>query len=247
MQKAPIGTRVKPLGIQRVSCAEGSKCRCVLIDPNPQFKYIAYDEERKCKVEVNQDLLIRYGMRASTTFFYLVAKLNTDLNGTVHGDQFTVEYLQLSENLNNQFSDSIDEMGTFTSISLEKIKKSANGKDFSYTQAKPSNKFDPATIPSLHKKLQELQQNKEFIAQCWSLIDATTSITAEAYEKRLLEEKNGHGSQAQAALTPSQAPQNALPSASVSAMPQAPQSAIPQGNDFGDGFDDNNSFGGDDW
>lgn len=253
MQQVPIGTRVKPLGIQRLSCAEGSKCRAVLLDPNPQVKYIAYDEERKRRVEVTQDLLIKYGLRAQTTFFYLVAKLNTDLNGEVHGDQFTVEYLQLSENLNNQFSDAITEMGEFKSIALEKVKKTANGKDFSYVQAKPSNRFDPASIPSLQQKLTELRNKQGFIASCWQLIDATTSITADAYEKLLTDEKKGN----QPALPtngghqlPAQETRN-LPAGGQagSPMPQAPASAFPESNDFGagDDFGGGDGFEGSDW
>lgn len=238
MEKVTIGTKVKPLGIQRLSVGEGQKCRAVLIDPNPCMKYIAYDNAHKCRVEVDQDMVIKYGLSASATFYYLVAKLNTDLNGRIIGDNFTVEYLQLSETLNNRLSDQITEQGIPASFSMNKVKKLGDGgKDFSHIEVTPS-----AVKPegSLLQKIEELRANKEFIDKCWAMIDATTSISKEKYEKILAEEANPQG------LPPaSEYTQHSLPSGGQSPvnspsspMPQAPADFNAQ-NDFGAGDDFN--------
>lgn len=229
MQQVKIGTRVKPLGIQRLSVGEGAKCRAVLLDPNPRMKYIAYDETHKRRVEVDQDMVIKYGLRPQATFYYLVVKLNTDLNGNIIGDQFTVEYLQLSENLNNEFSDQIMEQGIPNSLSLQKVKKTANGRDFSYIKTTPSQvKIDGTLL----QKVEELRNNNKFVDQCWSMIDASTSITKEQYEQLLLTEQ--HQDQP-AQIAPPQ--QTQLPPAQPSSpMPQSPDNFAAQ-NDFGSGDD----------
>lgn len=234
MQQVQIGTRVKPLGIQRLSVGEGAKCRAVLLDPNPRMKYIAYDEAYKRRVEVDQDMVIKYGLRPQATFYYLVAKLNTDLNGQVIGDQFTVEYLQLSENLNNELSDQIMEQGIPQSLSLQKVKKSANGRDFSYIKTTPSQmKIDGTLL----QKVEELRNNQQFIDQCWSMIDASTSITKEQYEQLLLNQPAQQPAPAQIAAPAQQTRQ--LPPAQSSPMPQAPENFAQQ-NDFGSGDDFDN-------
>jgi hypothetical protein len=242
MQQVPIGTRVSRLGIQRLSVGEGAKCRAILLDPNPRVKYIAYDENLRRRVEVDEEMCIKYALRPSTTFFYLVAKLNTDLNGNVIGDKFTVEYLQLSENLNNDLSDLIAEQGTPKSFSLTKVKKTGEGgKDFSYIKVTPSQQgFEDNK--SLHQNLDKLRETPNFIETCWAMIDADTSLNREQYEKLLA---NPQGAPAIAA--PQARPQQQLPGAQApknpvgSAMPQAPADFAQQ-NDFGGGFGDGDDF-----
>lgn len=238
MRSVQIGTRVKPLGIQRLSVGEGQKCRAVLIDPNPQMKYVAYDENVKRRVEVDQDMVIKYGLRASATFYYLVAKLNTDLNGNVIGDQFVVEYLQLSENLNNEFSENLMEQGgVVKSLSLKYVKKTgANGRDFSYIKPTVS-AWEPEG--SLADKINQLRSNPDFISKCWMMVDADTSITKEAYEKLLA---GGTTPQQPARqIPPAQAARPALSASqpTSSPMPQVPDN-FAEVNDFGGGDDFDN-------
>jgi hypothetical protein len=241
MQQVTIGSRVNKLGIQRLSVGEGATCRAMLLDPNPQMKYIAFDENIKRRVEVDQDMCIKYGLRPSTTFFYLVAKLNTDLNGNVIGDKFTVEYLQLSENLNNELSDLIMEQGVPKSFQLTKVKKTGEGgKDYSYIKVVPSQR-DFADNTSLHAKLNELRSNPEFINSCWMMIDADTSLNREQYEKLI----SGATAQGAPALQAGHQQKPQLPAShqapAGSAMPQAPAD-FNRENDFGDGFGGDNDF-----
>lgn len=235
MEKVALGTKVKRLGIQRLLVSEGAKCRAILLDNDPRMKHIAYDESRKVRVEVDQDMCIEYGLNPSPTFYYLVAKLNTDLNGNVIGDQFTVEYLQLSESLNNKFAEQVSEMGMPKSLSLTKVKKSGdNGRDFSYIETTPSAKSLVDDNPSLKAKINELKSNQEFIANCWKMIDASTSITKERYIEML------HSDNSQSNIQQIQAPK------SKSALPQskpAQPASLPSNEfegDFGDaeGFED---------
>lgn len=189
MEKVKIGTKVNRLGIQRVQCAEGAKCRVVFIEQDPCVKHVAYDDKVGRSVEVDQDMCLKYGLRPFPTFYYLVAKLNTDLNGEVIGDKFTVEYLQLSENLNNKLANQIQEQGVPKSLALTKVKKTADGKDFSYIEVTPS-ALDPlADNENLAKKIKDIQKNKEFIDTCWQMIDATTTITKEQYLELLKDPK----------------------------------------------------------
>lgn len=230
MKKVKIGTRVNRLGINRLQVGEGCICRALLLDPDPQVKYIAYDEARKRRVEVDQDMCIKYGLRPMTTFYYLVAKLNTDQQGHVIGDKFVVEYLQLSENLNNELADLIEEQGMPKSFQLTKVKKvGEGGRDYSYVKPIPSQK-DFNENKSLWAKINELRNNSEFIAKAWQMIDMDTSMTKTQYLE-LLASENGQGQQA----LPPQQQQRQLPG-----NPQPPQheQSAPDEFEKGSEFDD---------
>lgn len=227
MKQVKIGTRVNRLGISRVQVGDGMVSRAILLDDNPQVKFVAYDETLKKKVEVDQDMCIKYGLRPATTFYYLVAKLNTDLQGNVIGDKFTVEYLQLSENLNNQFSDLVAEQGIPTSLHLSKVKKTGEGgRDYSYIKVVPSNR-DFSDNPLLLKKIEEFKSNKDFIDKCWMMIDAETSITKQQYEALL-------GSNSAETLPSVETPSRPQVTSDVTHQPQRqlPQSES-SSNDFG--------------
>lgn len=233
MQKVQLGTKVRPLGINRTNVADGYKCRAVLVDLNPRVKYIAWDPKLKKRIEVDQDFIIKYNLRPMTQFYYLIAKLNTDMNGQVVGDQFVVEYLQLSENVNNEFSDSIEEFGNFSSLLLTKVtKKGDNGKDFSYIKVTPSSL---QISPEIQSKVLELRNNTQALESMWNLIDRATSITAEEYENLLLD----GNSEAPAAL-PSPKEKVRAQIENKSPMPEndgsfTNQDFFPQGDDFQDG------------
>lgn len=182
MQRVQLGSKVKPLGINRVDVAEGFQCRAILLDPDPQVAFIAWDETLKRKVEVDQDMVIKYGLRPMTTYYYLVAKLNTDMNSNIVNNQFTIEYLQLSENVNSEFVDALNEMPNFTSLKLTKIKKVAEGRDYSYIKVIPSQ----VDIPEgLMKEIEAIRSTDGAIDAMWQLINASTSIKKDQYEKLL--------------------------------------------------------------
>lgn len=240
MEKVTIGTKVNRLGIPRLSVGEGSTCRAILLDPDPRMKHIAYDEARKRRVEVDQDMCIRFGLRPSPTFFYLVAKLNTDLNGNVIGDKFTVEYLQLSENLNNEFSDQILEQGVPKSLQLTKVKKSANGKDYSYIKVVPSQRgFEDNK--SLWSNIRAVQEKEGFIDTCWAMIDADTSLTKQQYLE-LLSSENTQGQQETKQIANTQhAPRQIAQKPAESPMPSVPED-FAKTNDFADNDDFSGGF-----
>lgn len=223
MQRVKLGTKVKPLGINRLDVAEGYKCRAVLIDPDPVVKFIGWSEELKRKVELNQDLVIKYGFRPMTTYYYLVAKLNTDMNSNIVNDQFTVEYLQLSENVNNEFIDSLNEMPNFTSLSLSKVKKVAEGRDYSYIKVIPSS----VTIPQgILDQIEQIRSTEGAVESMWKLIDAQTSITPEQFERLLADPNANLNEPAQVS-----APQVAAPQVKPRSIPQPKQSqsqSVPQ-------------------
>ena len=193
MEKIKLGTRAKSLGINRTVCAAGCKSRAILLDEDPRYKYIGWDDKRKKRVELNQDLVIKYGFKPMANYYYLIARLNTDMKGNVIGDDIIVEYLQLSENLNNDFADLVMENPDFNSLVLTLVKKSGpDGKDFSYIDVKTSNY---QVSEEIINKVNALKENSEAIESMWRLIDATTSISAEEYEKLILAEVGDSDSQ----------------------------------------------------
>ena len=156
------------------------------MDNSARVKFIAWDDNLKRKVEVDQDLVIKLGLRPMTYYFYLVAKLNTDMKNNIISDDYVVEYLQFSDQVNAEFADAINEMGNFTNILISKVvKKGDSGKDFSYLKPTPSNL---ALDPSLLKKIAEVTSNTTAVDMMWQIIDRSTSITADEYIKLLNEE-----------------------------------------------------------
>lgn len=200
MRKVKQGTHVSPLGINRFVCADGVKSRAILIDPDPQMKYIAFSDKVKRRVEVDQEAVIKYGFRPYTSFFYLVAHLNTDMKGNVVSDDFVVEYLQLSENLNNELSDLIVEFGDFNSLVMVKVpRKGPNGEDFSHIKTTPSNY---PISEGLQAKINELRSNQAMIDTMWKLVDRATSITLVEYEQLLAQQAENNQGATRPALNP---------------------------------------------
>lgn len=184
MEKIKIGQTAKKFGIPRCTCADGAKCRVALIDPDCVTKWIAYDEIARCYVEVTQEISQKYGLKPKPIYLFMVAKLNTDLQGRIVGNQFSVEYLQLPGKTYEEFADTVTENPNFSTILLSKVKqKGDDGKDFSYLRATAS----AATIEdeSLLAKLDELRNNVEFLEGTWAMIDSATSVSPEVYEMRL--------------------------------------------------------------
>lgn len=238
MKQVKIGTRVNPLGINRVVVADNAKCRAILIDPNPRMKYVAWDDSIKRRVEVDQAMVIKYGLRPMTTFYYLVAKLNTDMNGVVVDDKFVVEYLTLSESVNNDFADAVAENPKFTSLLLTKvIKKGDNGKDFSYVKPTPSTNQEISE--EIEAALDKIRNTEGAIEGMWAIVDASTSINRQQYEalkQTAIEQKEPTKEQKQVAYQPKreqkQVENKGEPSSSP--MPQNEGGVFNDPDDFND-------------
>lgn len=221
MERVTIGTRVQNLGISKLNVADGTSARCVLIDRNPACKYIAYDEDLGKKVEVDQDILIQYGVKANPTFFFLVAKLNTDMKGNVVDNDFVIEFLQCGGSVYNELADAIEENPQFTSFKLSKVAKKVDGRDYSYIKPTPSNYPIPEAIST---KIAALSQ--EQIDAMWQLIDKTTSMSSAEYKAlRANDSEYTYRVQQRASLLASR--NGAQPAPQVAAPAPRPQIAAP--------------------
>lgn len=217
--KVAIGTQARSLGIPRLNCAEGTKCRAVLLDPNPRVKYMAWDESLRRNVEVDEDLMISYQLKPYTAYFYLVGKLNTDLTGNVVDDKFSIEYMQLSDSINSDFSDSYNEMGgNITSIAISKVSKKTEKGDFSHLIVKGSN-YNLSNIPGLLEAVNQISQDPNKLESLWNIVDHASSLTKQQY----LELKNG-------AVLESPKPNKVLPAPTE----QVEAIATPVVDDFGE-------------
>lgn len=223
MQKIQFGTRVKSVAIARSSVGEGVIGRAIVLDKNLRVKQIAYDNVIKRAVEVSQEDCIRLHLQPRPTYYMLVARTNTDMKGTVIGDDFTVEYIQMAESVYTDFADSSMEStgGKFNSVTLSLVKKG----EYSYVKVMASNhnKFPQSLIA----KIKEMRSNTELIESMWSMVDIATSMTVEDYEKALATATGNP------AIT---APQrHALPTRSDIT---SDSKEFDQGDDFGDDFGD---------
>jgi hypothetical protein len=227
MQKIKLGTKVQNLGINRAEVAENVLARAVLIDPDPCVKFLGWDDKRKRAVEVDQDMIIKYGFRPMTRYYYLVARLNTDMTGTIIGDKFQIEYIQMSDNQNSDFATAVNEMGNFKTLAIQKVKKAGPaGKDFSYLKITPSNQEAPAGVL---EAIEKMRTQPQAIDAMWKIIDSSTSLTKAQYVQLLAEESGA----AQAAPQ-IQSGAQARPQIGFVAAPEPNE--IP-GNDFGKGDD----------
>ena len=185
MKEVQLGQRVKAVAIQRVNVADNVKGRAMLLDINPRVKQIAYDERVRRTVEVSQEDCIRHRLSPRPTYYLLVGRLNTDMNGTVVGSDIMVEYLQLSSSIYEKFADSVVEAGGPSRLASILLTKIVN-KEYGYVNPVPSAAKD---FPKeALEKIQALRSNKELINSMWGMVDVSTSITIDQYEE-MLEEK----------------------------------------------------------
>lgn len=181
MEIIKMGTKAKSAAILRSVLADGCKGRAILLSKDPAVKQIAFDNKIRRAVEVTQNDCIRLRLSPRATYYLLIARLNTDLKGVVHGSEFVIEYLQLSESVYNEFVEQVEEMGKFTSIVLNKVSKG----EYSYIKVSPSNQYQ--VTDELKEKIRELRKNTELISAMWQMVDISTSITVAEYEKLLAE------------------------------------------------------------
>lgn len=185
MERVPLGTIVKPIGVGRANVAENVKGKAILIEKDPFHKNVAYDDKVKRSVEVDQDAVIEHGLNARGMYLFLVARLNTDMKGTVIGDDFIIEYVQLSETTYAEYADGVEAVGgKANGMMLKKVSKSVEGRDFSYVTATAAN---IPLSPGLMEALKAVKRNKAGVEALWKMIDANTSISIEEYVTRLEE------------------------------------------------------------
>lgn len=221
--------------INRSNVAEGFPGRAVLLGENCVFaKAQAYDDRIKRSIEVDQESILKYRFDKVLTYYYiLIARLNTDNRGNVVSDDVVIEYLRLSEKQWDDLTISMNEMGSFTSLLLTKVKKTGDdGRDFSYVEVKLSNyKEIPAAVSA---KVEQMVQTENFVNSIWGMVDAATTITVEMYEQKLKEyyeelaKKNGQPANAMQAPVTTPAP--AAPAIQAPSNAIQPPKRIIQGN-----------------
>lgn len=221
--------------INRSNVAEGFPGRAVLLGENCVFaKAQAYDDRIKRSIEVDQEAILKYRFDKVLTYYYiLIARLNTDNRGNVVSDDVVIEYLRLSEKQWDDLTISMNEMGSFTSLLLTKVKKTGDdGRDFSYVEVKLSNyKEIPAAVSA---KVEQMVQTENFVNSIWGMVDAATTITVDMYEQKLKEyyeelaKKSGQPANAMQAPVTTSAP--AAPAIQAPSNTIQPPKRIIQGN-----------------
>ena len=232
--KLTLGSKIKNSAIRRSSVADNFTARAVLLGFDQIYaKQVAYDSNTKSTVEVDQEAILKYRFSRAIIYYYIpVARLNTDIYGRVVSEDFTIEYVRLTEGQYEEFARQATEMGTFVSVCLKKVaKKGANGQDFSYVDVTPSNYGANGEIPqAVFAKLEQMNATPGFSEGVWSMIDLATSISVAEYEKVLAESANATH---QAGVGQGSTPQTYVPAPPVPVAPQpqqvsAPQSVAPQ-------------------
>lgn len=231
----PLGGKMESPNINRSNVAEGFPGRAVLLGENCVFaKAQAYDDRIKRSIEVDQEAILKYRFDKVLSYYYiLIARLNTDNRGNVVSDDVVIEYLRLSEKQWDDLTVSMNEMGTFTSLLLTKVKKTGDdGKDFSYVEVKLSNYKD---IPqAVFAKVEQMVQTENFVQSIWGMVDAATTITVEMYEQKLREyyeelaKKNGQPTNSMQAPAAPPAPAIQTPSNTVQPPKRIIQGAAPR-------------------
>lgn len=227
--KLTLGSKIKNSAIQRSSVADNFTARAVLLGLDQIYaKQVAYDSNIKSTVEVDQEAILKYRFSRAIIYYYIpVARLNTDIYGRVVSEDFTIEYVRLTEGQYEEFARQATEMGTFVSVCLKKVaKKGANGQDFSYVDVTPSNYGANGEIPqAVFAKLEQMNATPGFSEGVWSMIDLATSISVAEYEKVLAESANATH---QAGVGQGSTPQTYVPAPPVPVAPQPQQVSAPQ-------------------
>lgn len=227
--KLTLGSKIKNSAIQRSSVADNFTARAILLGFDQIYaKQVAYDSNTKSTVEVDQEAILKYRFSRAIIYYYIpVARLNTDIYGRVVSEDFTIEYVRLTEGQYEEFARQATEMGTFVSVCLKKVaKKGANGQDFSYVDVTPSNYGANGEIPqAVFAKLEQMNATPGFSEGVWSMIDLATSISVAEYEKVLAESANATH---QAGVGQGSTPQTYVPAPPVPVAPQPQQVSAPQ-------------------
>lgn len=169
-----MGSVVKGASIRRSDVAEGIKGKGVLIDPNPRATYIAYDQDNKVSVFVDQEAVIKHQLTARTYYIFLIARLNTDMKGNIIGDDLTIEYLKLSDDVYLEFADAYEEL--MPNVNTVALKKEAKG-TYSFVKVTPSKDL---ASDAVYDKIEGFDLNA-----LWSLVELDLAKSLVQYEAML--------------------------------------------------------------
>ena len=199
-----FGDRVQKIGIDRFDCAQDVTVKAMFVNyDRPYARNMAYDETNKCYVECDKDMAIKYGLSPKPRYYFLVAALQTDMNGNILGDkEVKVTYVNMSNNQYEHFlaaSNNLDQWKGF--VTLVKVKKNdGKGKDIIYIEATPASSNAQGfkgISEKLAARLNQLAADENMLNTAVQLIDADTGLTKEQYEERLAQKAVG-GQQPQA-------------------------------------------------
>lgn len=212
MEQVAFGTRVRSMSIPRCDVANGMKGRAVMIDPNVAVKQIAYDDVNKCRVEItSQEESIELKLAPRATFYLLIARLNTDMQGNVASPDFQVEYVQMAESVYNDFLDQAEQVGTFQSLLLQKFSRSASDQ-YGYVKPIAAPAYDAQIPQEVYDRIESMRNTPGVLEGIWAMIDQATSLTVEQYRQRLANNEQNGGA-------PAGRP-------AIAARPQAPRPAL---------------------
>lgn len=231
-QLIEFGQKVQKIGIEKFDCAQGVTVRAALLNyARPYVRNLAWDELNKCTVECTREMAIKYSLNPSPRYFFLVAAFATDLNGNVIGDkEVKVTYMQMKDQQYNRFCAASNNLGEWNGlVTLSKVQKTVEGRDFSYVEAIPAAdnaKGFNVMSQALKDRIAKLSADENVINTSVQMIDAATGYYEDKYLERIAQNKQ---QAAETASVPQSAPQAAVPQAAPQQAAQQPKkAAIPQ-------------------
>ena len=251
-QMIEFGQKVQKVGIDKFDCADGITVKGVLLNyARPYARNIAFDDTNRCFVECTKEMALKYNLNPSPRYYFVLASFTTDANGNILGDkEQRVTYIQMSNKQYEHFLAASNNLASWHGyVTLEKEKKSGNGRDYSYIEAKPADDNADGfkgVSQALKERIDKLMNNKDFIDTAIHLIDSVTGLYEDKYLERIEQNKlraqqqqGGYQQQPQVAqLPPTQTGNTATTtqttgnSAYVTAKP-VPSTPTAQQDDFG--------------
>ena len=238
-----FGDTIQKDGIDKFDCAEGTKVKAMFINyQKPYACTMAFDETIKRYVECDKEMVIKYGLNPSPRYVFLVAKLTTDMNGKILGEQEEkVTYLSMSNKQYEHFVESSYNLGGWDGfVTLTKVKQKGNNTDYSYIDAMPASSnaqgFDQIS-QVLMARLNQLATDENLLIGSLRLVNQAMGLNKQQYEERIAKlkasnDKDGNTNQGGTTNQGNSLPQgNNAPQGNTMYVtaPQAPQ-AIPQNN-----------------
>lgn len=228
MQQVQLGQKVQPVGISRASISANCWGSAFLLDPNPRVKQIAFDQELSRSVEVDQEACIKLHLTPRTLYYFLIARLDTDIKGNVVSDKFIVQYIQWAPQAYTNFLDLVETNKNFYTLRLKRQQKN-EGDQYGYLFAFPSTELKGIS-EILRNNITRMRKDKALIENLWSMIDSATSMPLKSYLEAL--QKAGKNSadveEMLAEINASTAAMSGFGTGEIPATNQAHQIAAPQ-------------------
>lgn len=187
MQRGTFGQRVQESGIQKFNMAVGGTSIVVPLVKEIVTKEVAYDEELKRRIEVDEEIRVANPKLLPTKEIYmLVAKLNTDQVGNIVSlNNFDIEYLKFSVSKYNSLLPKMMATPNFTCFYVQKTEKHTNdGKSFTDFSYDLSCNEIPQEITA---KIQKLVNTQGAIDGLFNMVDLATSTPKATYLQLLNE------------------------------------------------------------